>query len=88
MVERLTDPKSSNRVDRGESPDDALTRVLAYYLDADAGTRSDTLPGHVAAIRGLIEADSTEVHVAGYLKGVERELGIPGKSRGLDGRLR
>jgi len=76
MTERLTDPKASNWVDRGESPDETLTRVLAYYLNAGASTRDDKLPAHVNAIRGMIEADSTDVHIAGYLKGVERECGI------------
>lgn len=31
---------------------------------------------HVDSIRGMVEADSTEVHVAGYLKEVEQAFGM------------
>lgn len=76
MTERLTDPKAGNWVDRGEPPDEALGRVLAYYLNAGPDAREDQLRVHVNAIRGMVDADSTEVHLAGYLKDLEREFGI------------
>jgi len=76
MRERLTDPKASNWVDRGQPAEPELTRVLAYYLGRDPNAPDATLRGHVDAIRGMVEADSTEVHVAGYLKGIEQAYGV------------
>src|SRR3712207_4324108 len=76
MRERLTDSKASNWVDRGQSPEPELTRVLAYYLGQDPATPNAMLRTHVDAIRGMVEADSTEVHVAGYLKEVEQAFGV------------
>jgi hypothetical protein len=72
MRERLTDPAASNWVDRGQAPEPELTRVLASYLGQDPVAPDVQLREHVTAIRGMVEADSTEVHLAGYLKQVER----------------
>jgi hypothetical protein len=77
MRERLTDASASNWVDRGQPPDPELTRVLAYYVGQDPKAPEAALRPHVDAIRGMVEADSTEVHVAGYLKEVEQAIGLP-----------
>jgi hypothetical protein len=76
MRERLTDRAASNWVDRGQSPEPELSRVLAYYLGQDPAIADVRLREHVTAIRGLVESDSTEVHLAGYLKQVEQEYGL------------
>jgi hypothetical protein len=76
MKERLTDRKASNWVDRGQPPEPELTRVLAYYLGLNPATSDVGLREHVNVIRGMVEADSTEVHLAGYIKGIEKEYGV------------
>jgi hypothetical protein len=72
MSERLTDTNASNWVDRGQGPEPELTRVLASYLGQDPNAPDPRLRAYVDAIRGMVEADSTEVHLAGYLKEAER----------------
>ncbi len=76
MRERLTDPNASNWVDRGQAAEPELTRVLAYYLGQDPKAADTGIRTHVDAIRGMVEADSTEVQVAGYLKEVEQVFGV------------
>ncbi len=76
MRERLTNTSASNWVDRGQPPEPELTRVLASYLGQDPTAPDPKLRGHVEAIRGMVEADSTEVHIASYLKDVERAFGV------------
>lgn len=76
MRERLTDPGAGNWVDRGQPVEPELTRVLAYYLGLDPKAPDSNLRSHVDAIRGMVGADSTEVHLAGYLKEVEQAFGV------------
>jgi hypothetical protein len=76
MRERLIDRGASNWVDRGQPPEPELTRVLAHYIGRDASGSGAELRAHVDAIRGMVEADSTEVHVVSYLKDVERAFGV------------
>jgi hypothetical protein len=76
MRERLTDPSASNWVDRGQPAEPELTRVLAYYLGQDPKAPDVNLRTHIDAIRGMVEADSTEVQLAGYLKEVEQAFGM------------
>ena len=76
MRERLTDPRASNWVDRGQAAEPELTRVLAYYVGQDPKAPEASLRVHVDAIRGMVEADSTEVHLASYLKEVEQAFGV------------
>jgi hypothetical protein len=75
-VERLTDPKAGNWVDRNQSPEPELMRVLRFYLGRDAQVTLVRLREHVQAIRGLAEADGGEVHLAAYLGAMEREAGL------------
>jgi hypothetical protein len=74
MRERLTDVSASNWVDRGQAPEE-LTRVLASYLGQDPKVPDPKLRPHLEAIRGMVEADSTEVQLAVYLKEVEQAFG-------------
>jgi hypothetical protein len=78
----LSASKADNWVDRGEPCEPVLARILAHYFDrrdpADASWNAE----HAAAIRGLVEAGGTEVHVAAYLYRVLRELDKPAPPRG------
>lgn len=64
-------------MDRGEAPEPTLRRILAFYFGRHDPADGPWLAGHAAAIRGMVEADATEVHVASYLYGVLRETGAP-----------
>jgi len=57
-----------NWVDRGDLIESALSRVLGYAVERS--TDDPELCAQVLIIRGMAEADSTEVHVAGYLRTV------------------
>lgn len=58
--------KASNWVDRGDSLESTLGRVLGHALNVEA---DDTrLEEHLLNIRGLVEADATEVHVTRYVR--------------------
>ena len=43
---------------------------------AQKAARKTDLDGYVAAVRGMAEADATEVHIAGYLATIEEQRGI------------
>ncbi|MCC6245520.1 MAG: hypothetical protein IT353_21980 [Gemmatimonadaceae bacterium] len=62
-----------NWVDRGDTVEYTLSRVLGHVMVRPSD--DPALVEHVQAIRGMVEADSTEVHVAGYLRSVEASLG-------------
>jgi hypothetical protein len=76
MRERLTSSTASNWVDRGQPPEPELGRVLSYYLDLGPEPLEPRLRPHVEAIRGMVEADATEVQLAGYLKTIEQDFGV------------
>jgi hypothetical protein len=69
--EPMTNTKASNWVDRGERPEPTLMRVLASYLELDPAANEERLREYAAAVRGMAEADATEVHIAGYLRTLE-----------------
>lgn len=58
--------KASNWVDRGDALEQTLGRVLGHALGFEAD--DPRLQEHVLAIRGLVEADATEVHVTRYVR--------------------
>lgn len=78
----LSAGKADNWVDRGEPPEPTLRRILAYYFDRHAEEDESWLQEHAMAIRGLVEAGGTEVHVATYLYRALRQLGLPAPPRG------
>jgi hypothetical protein len=78
----LSASKAGNWVDRGEPAEPVLRRILAFYFDRHDAADEPWLSEHATAIRGLVEADATEVHVASYLYRVLRELGLPSPPRG------
>ena len=67
----MINPKASNWVDRGESPESTLARVLASYLELDLASEGARLQEYAAGVRGMAEADATEVQIAGYLRTLE-----------------
>ena len=67
--------KASNWVDRGDDVELTLRRVLGYPLALDAD--DPQLVEHVAAVRGLAEADATELHVARYVRPLFERFGQP-----------
>ncbi|HEY0672815.1 MAG TPA: hypothetical protein VGD27_11135 [Longimicrobiales bacterium] len=74
----------SNWVDRGESPDRQLTRVLVRFLGLDPKADAATLAAHCATIIAFVAADGSEVQLADYLaelqRGLERDVS-PGNTR-------
>ena len=78
----LSSSKADNWVDRGEPPEPTLGRILAFYFERHAAADAPWLAEHASAIRGLVEAGGTEVHVASYLYRVLRDLGAPAPPRG------
>jgi hypothetical protein len=67
----MINTKASNWVDRGEPPEPTLTRVLASYLELEPSANDTQLREYAAAVRGMAEADATEVNIAGYLRPLE-----------------
>jgi hypothetical protein len=72
--------KASNWVDRGEPPEPTLRRVLASYLHLDPDSCGDELQEYATQVRGMAEADSTEVQIAGYLRTKEEQHGLSHES--------
>jgi hypothetical protein len=67
----MINAKASNWVDRGEPPEPTLARVLASYLELDPAANEGRLGEYAGAVRGMAEADATEVNIAGYLRTLE-----------------
>jgi len=68
-------PNASNWVYRGEPPDPTLSRVLSSYLHLDPSSAAAELQEYTTAVRGMAEADATEVQLAGYLRSLEERHG-------------
>ena len=73
----LSAPKADNWVDRGEPAEPVLARILAHYFGRLAPEDAPWLDSHARAIRGLVEAGGSELHVAGYLYRELREGTLP-----------
>ena len=71
MVPTIIYRKAANWVDRGESPIPTLRRVLARFSGRFDESDDAWLDEH-AATMGMVAADATEVHIAAYLRSVER----------------
>ena len=78
----LSSKKAVNWVDRGDPAEPTLKRILAFYFDRHSPADDPWLDEHARAIRGLVEADLTETHVAGYLYRVLRDEDLPAPPRG------
>jgi hypothetical protein len=75
-VEQLINRNAANWVDRNQGPEPELTRVLEFYVGRDAIISAARLREHVLVIRGMAEADASEVSVAAYLATLEAEIGL------------
>ena len=64
-------------MDRGESPLPKLQRALAHFFERHAREDEPWLDEQANIVLGMVAADATEVHVAGYLRSVVREAGTP-----------
>jgi hypothetical protein len=69
--------KASNWVDRGEPPHATLRRVLAHFFERRASEDAPWLDEQANIVLGMVAADATEVHIAGYLRSLVRESGAP-----------
>ena len=77
MRRTLTSSKAGNWVDRGEPPNPTLRRILAHFFERRDPADEPWLEEHALIILGMVAADSTEIHIAGYLRSVVRETGHP-----------
>jgi len=51
----VADSTAGNWVDRGESPDPTLVRILGFYLDRHLA--DDVMLGYALAIRGMTDRE-------------------------------
>lgn len=64
--------KASNWVDRGESPVPTIRRILAHFFDLHSDAPKHDLDAIAETVIGMVAADATEVHLAGYLRSIAR----------------
>ncbi|MEP6765951.1 MAG: hypothetical protein ABJB66_16685 [Gemmatimonadaceae bacterium] len=64
-----------NWVDRLDFVEPIVGRVLGHTLGMDAA--DERLIEHILAIRGLVEADASEVHVACYVRPLYELFSVP-----------
>lgn len=77
MPPTIISKQASNWVDRGEPPNPTLRRVLAHFFERLDPADEPWLEEHALVVLGMVAADATEVHVAGYLRSVVRQTGRP-----------
>jgi hypothetical protein len=77
----MTSTKASNWVDRGEHPVPKIQRTLMFFYDRHDAADAAWLREAAQTLVGMVEADSSEVLVAGYLKYVASAQAIEFPSR-------
>jgi hypothetical protein len=77
MPPTIISRKAGNWVDRGETANATLRRVLAYFFERNDPADEPWLEQHALTVFGMVAADATEIHIAGYLKSVVRDVGFP-----------
>ena len=77
MKPTIISRRAGNWVDRGEPAVPTLRRVLAHFFERHDPADAAWLEQHANTILGMVAADATEVHIAGYLRSVVRETGRP-----------
>ena len=77
MTPTIISRKASNWVDRGEPAGPTLRRILAYLFDRSVDNDAAWLGQHAESVLAMVAADATEIHVAGYLRSIARQLGYP-----------
>ena len=73
MLPTIISSKASNWVDRGEPAIPTMRRVLAHFFKRFDDADEPWLEEHANIIIGMVAADSTEIHIASYLRSVARE---------------
>lgn len=79
MPPTIISKKASNWVDRGEPANPTLRRVLAHFFERLDPADEPWLEEHVLIVLGMVAADATEIHIAGYLRSVVRQVGSPAR---------
>ena len=79
MPPTIISRKASNWVDRGEPANPTLRRVLAHFFERLDPADEPWLEEHAQIVMGMVAADATEIHVAGYLRSVVRQTGSPSR---------
>jgi beta-phosphoglucomutase-like phosphatase (HAD superfamily) len=64
----LISKKASNWVDRGEQPYPTIERVLSRFVGQSPAERPTWFREQSETIVGMVAADASEVHVAGFLR--------------------
>lgn len=77
MPPTIISRKAGNWVDRGEPPNPTLRRVLAHFFERLDPADEPWLDEHAQIVLGMVAADATEIHIAGYLRSVARQTGRP-----------
>jgi hypothetical protein len=77
MKPTIISAHASNWVDRGEPPNRVLRRVLGRFFQRLEPADEPWLEEHANVVVGMVAADATEVHIAGYLRHLAREIGSP-----------
>ena len=77
MTPTIISRKAGNWVDRGEPAIPTLRRVLAHFFERLDPADEPWLEEHAQIVMGMVAADATEIHVAGYLRSVVRQTGSP-----------
>lgn len=73
----LTSKKAHNWVDRGDSAEPVIQRLLAHLLGLlPIEETRPRLELPAATIIAMVAADATEVHLVGYVRSLARELGV------------
>jgi hypothetical protein len=68
MPPTIISKKASNWVDRGEPAHATVERVLSRFLGQHVAERPSWFHEQSETIVGMVAADATEVHVAGFLR--------------------
>ena len=79
MKPTLIYKKASNWVDRGAPPNPTLRRVLAHFFERQDPADESWLEEQANIVFGMVAADATEIHIAGYLRSVVRDIGSPNR---------
>lgn len=77
----LTSSRAGNWVDRGEQATPHIARTLAFFFDYHAASDESWLTHAAQTLVGMVAADASEVLVAGYLKHLAQERGVPFPAR-------
>jgi hypothetical protein len=64
----ILNKNASNWVDRGEPPHPTIERVIARFLGQNVAARPQWFREQSETVVGMVAADATEVHVAGFLR--------------------